>query len=103
MPVLGALSNRSATGIRNARVFPVPVCAVASRSLPLNAEGIALACTGVGVWKLLVESCSWRYFEIGSSENCWINMVTFFRYWIEGGHGRHGILDKRRRFGRLHR
>ena len=39
------------TGIRNASVLPVPVCAVASTSLPASAVGIAAACTGVGIEK----------------------------------------------------
>src|SRR6185437_6682836 len=38
----------SKIGRRNARVLPVPVCAVATTSRPSRAGGIACACTGVG-------------------------------------------------------
>ena len=41
-----------------APVFPVPVCAVPKMSLPSNATGIALACIGVGVLKLIFASDS---------------------------------------------
>src|SRR3954468_3197849 len=39
----------SKIGRRNARVLPVPVCAVATTSRPSRAGGIACACTGVGM------------------------------------------------------
>ena len=54
LPVPGLsmlVSIRSIIGIANARVFPVPVCAVATTSWPASAGGIACACTGVGVTK----------------------------------------------------
>jgi hypothetical protein len=35
---------------RKAGSFSVPVCAAAITSLPPSTAGIALACTGVGVW-----------------------------------------------------
>ena len=45
----GSRCSISITGIRNASVLPVPVCAVASTSLPSRAHGIACAWMGVGV------------------------------------------------------
>src|SRR6266851_1543205 len=88
----GELRRRSfsSTGIRNARVLPVPVCAVASTSLPSRACGIAAAWTGVGVKKRADDSRSFTYVEIGSSEkicillSCWRNR------------GAHGISGERR-------
>src|SRR3984893_13350058 len=58
----------SITGIRNASVLPVPVCAVASTSLPSIACGIVAACTGVGVTKLACNNRSFTYEEICNSE-----------------------------------
>src|ERR1035437_3910527 len=43
--------RRSISGIPNAAVLPVPVCALARTSLPARAGGIAAAWTGVGVVK----------------------------------------------------
>jgi len=45
------LRIESRTGSKYARVFPEPVLALAKMSLPSRAKGIALAWTGVGVWK----------------------------------------------------
>ena len=75
----GALfcDNFSITGIRNARVLPVPVWAVAITSVPVSACGMAAACTGVGVTKRDVLSFSFKEGEIESSEklsillSCW--------------------------------
>ena len=36
-------------GMEKAAVFPDPVLALASTSLPSNARGIALSCIGVGL------------------------------------------------------
>ena len=44
-------SNRSSTGIRNAAVFPEPVRAMTTVSLPLNTTGNDLRWTGVGIRK----------------------------------------------------
>ena len=48
------LSRKFTRGIPNAAVFPVPVCAVPKISFPLSATGIASACIGVGVLKLIL-------------------------------------------------
>src|SRR6185312_1111933 len=47
--VRGAAARASSTGMENARVLPVPVCAVTTTSRPSIMGGIACACTGVGV------------------------------------------------------
>ena len=48
-PWTGFSSIRWSIGRTKARVFPVPVCAVATTSWPASAGGIAWACTGV-IW-----------------------------------------------------
>jgi hypothetical protein len=58
----------SITGIKNASVLPVPVCAVASTSRPAIACGIVAACTGVGVTKLACNNRPFTYEEICNSE-----------------------------------
>ncbi len=59
IPGVFSCSMRSMTGIKNASVLPVPVCAVASTSFPASACGIAVACTGVGTENLAKASRSW--------------------------------------------
>ena len=54
------VSNDSINGILNAAVFPVPVCAEPSISLPSIASGIALACIGVGSLKSIFFSALLR-------------------------------------------
>ena len=49
MPCAAArLARRWIKGSTNASVLPVPVCAVATRSVPASAGSMAWACTGVG-------------------------------------------------------
>src|SRR5579871_594522 len=75
--VRGTAARASITGIENARVLPVPVCAVATTSRPSMSGGIACAWTGVGV----TNSFLWRLFRNAeqrlSSEKCFINCVRF--------------------------
>ena len=77
IPAAFRAPSRSMIGIRNASVFPVPVWAVASTSLPSMACGIAAACTGVGTRKLAAASLSFIEEEMGNSEkfcillSCW--------------------------------
>src|SRR5690348_6905512 len=59
-------------GIRKASVFPVPVCAVATTSAPVNAGGIDLAWTGVGSTKRLRARFWCRQGVSVSSENVFI-------------------------------
>ncbi len=59
----------STIGIRKESVLPVPVCAVASTSLPSSAGGIAPDCTGVGVVKLQLCKRCFRESEIAKSVN----------------------------------
>src|SRR5438270_9114891 len=74
MPSRRSLSRM---GIRKANVLPVPVCAVASTSLPCRPGGIASACTGVGFTKPAHASCPFREGLITNSEkssillSCW--------------------------------
>lgn len=65
-------------GIRKASVLPVPVCAVASTSLPSSAGGIADAWTGVGVVKCECASFCWSPADRGMSLNC---VKRFFLSW----------------------
>src|SRR5260370_17166828 len=69
IPGVLSLRSFSITGIRNASVLPVPVCAVARTSLPSNACGMAAACTGVGVTNRAAANLSFTYGEINISEN----------------------------------
>jgi hypothetical protein len=57
-------------GIRNAKVFRVPVCAVARTSFPSSAGGIAEAWTGVGVAKWRCASFCCSPADRGISANC---------------------------------
>jgi len=74
LPALAA--RRSITGIRNARVFPVPVCAVATTSLPCRAGGIASAWTGVGVRKFAAASLCCNPADRENSENVLMRIVS---------------------------
>src|SRR6478736_5236281 len=56
-------------GIKKLRVLPVPVCAVASTSLPSRAGGMAAACIGVGVTNLAIAIFFCSEAEIGKSVN----------------------------------
>ena len=49
MPPRGLFVIRLSTGSENAAVFPVPVCAQPSTSLPSSAGGMAFSCMGDGV------------------------------------------------------
>jgi hypothetical protein len=66
IPRVLCFASFSITGIRNASVFPVPVCAVAIKSFPSRACGIAAACTGVGTRNFAAFS---RSFIDGLTEN----------------------------------
>ena len=46
--VTGIFFNRSIVGIKNAKVFPVPVFARTIKSFPVRAAGMTFSCTGVG-------------------------------------------------------
>jgi hypothetical protein len=48
-PEFFSFINEFTTGITNAAVLPVPVCAIASTSSPLRIGGIALNCISVGL------------------------------------------------------
>jgi len=77
------------SGMRNASVLPVPVCAVASTSFPSSAGGTADACTGVGVVKWNCASFCWSPAEIGISLNC---VKTIF---LSGGASREVAYEMR--------
>src|SRR5665213_1697313 len=76
--VRGTATRASITGIENARVLPVPVCAVATTSRPSMSGGMASAWTGVGVTNSFLS----RFFRNAeqrlNSEKCFINCVRFF-------------------------
>src|SRR5260370_39497476 len=115
IPGVLSLSSFSITGIRNASVLPVPVCAVASTSLPSNACGIAAAWTGVGVVNRAAANRSFIYGEIsisekraearsarGSEECSAFTSETFnIQYYFLTGRSRRGSHTKSRAAGGL--
>src|ERR1700683_1659347 len=64
----GSLARMSIMGRTNARVLPVPVCAVATTSRPASAGSMAWAWTGVGSLKPLFNRLLFRRAERGNSE-----------------------------------
>ena len=48
----------STKGTKNAKVLPVPVCALAITSLPAYKAGIACSCTGMGFLIPILVNCS---------------------------------------------
>lgn len=67
-PFIGLNLSRcksSTAGIRNARVFPEPVCAAPRTSLPVSRTGMDLAWTGV----IVVNPISARPFRVGSDRS----------------------------------
>ena len=57
-------------GSRNATVFPVPVRALATTSLPARSGGIEAVCTGVAVFSPMAATLFLSASLMGSSENC---------------------------------
>src|SRR5436190_10667936 len=76
--VRGTAARASITGIANARVLPVPVCAVATTSRPSMSGGMACAWTGVGVTNSFLSRLFRNAEQSLSSEKCFINCVRFF-------------------------
>ena len=66
-------------GIRNASVLPVPVCAVASTSLPWSACGITAACTGVGDEKRAAASVPWYKVKSVALKNSAFHLLSLWR------------------------
>src|SRR5262249_44120829 len=82
IPAALCADSFSITGIKNARVLPVPVWAVAITSLPSRACGMAAACTGVGVENRAVVSRSFNEEDIDSSEKLCI-LLSCWQSWRE--------------------
>src|SRR5262245_43622720 len=80
MPGAFCLDSSSMAGMRNARVLPVPVCAVAITSLPASACGIAAACTGVGTENFAALSRAFNDGDTESSEKLCIELSCRRRY-----------------------
>src|SRR5882757_7592510 len=77
--VRGTAASASITGIENARVLPVPVCAVATTSRPSMSGGMACAWTGVGVTNWFLARLFRNAEQRLSSVKCFIDYVQFFR------------------------
>src|SRR5580700_6028047 len=75
--VRGTAARASITGIENAKVLPVPVCAVATTSRPSMSGGMACAWTGVGVTNSYLSRLFRNAEQRLNSENCCINCVRF--------------------------
>src|SRR5665213_1359293 len=75
--VRGTATRASITGIENARVLPVPVCAVATTSRPSMSGGMACAWTGVGVTNSFLSRLFRNAEQRLSSEKCCIHCVRF--------------------------
>src|SRR5271157_3241521 len=71
-------------GSRNARVFPVPVWAVARTSLPSSACGMAISWTGVGLMNCAAANFCWSPADRDITLNC----VNRFLLSQEGQHAR---------------
>src|ERR1035438_2958379 len=67
---VGCAPSFSMMGSRNAKVFPVPVWAVAKTSLPSSACGMAISWTGVGVVKCAAANFCWSPADRDISLNC---------------------------------
>jgi hypothetical protein len=65
----GESSNRANAGIPNASVFPLPVSAIPTTSLPSNAGGQVHACTGVGSLNPVKVDRSFGGIGIGAEES----------------------------------
>src|SRR5271155_4617046 len=77
--VRGTAARASISGIENARVLPVPVCAVATTSRPSMSGGMACAWTGVGVTNSFLARLFRNAEQRLSSVKCFIDCVQFFR------------------------
>ena len=88
----GAFSRRSCsiTGIRNASVLPVPVCAVASTSWPSRAWGIVRGLHGRGRQEACGSKRSFTYGEICNSEKL-CTLLSFL--WPQRGERAHGFAS----------
>src|SRR5580698_8129333 len=76
--VRGMAARASISGIENARVLPVPVCAVATTSRPSMSGGMVCAWTGVGVTNSFLSRLFRNAEQRLSSEKCFINCARFF-------------------------
>src|SRR5277367_3797964 len=76
--VRGTAARDSITGIENASVLPVPVCAVATTSRPSISGGIACAWTGVGVTNSFLARLFRNAEQRLSSEKSFIDYVQIF-------------------------
>src|SRR5271165_3068970 len=76
-PPAGFLARIWSIGTTNARVLPVPVCAVATMSRPSRAGGMDCACTGVGVTKPCLPKLLRRTELNDNSEKVFIKKVVF--------------------------
>src|SRR5580698_6522299 len=76
--VRGTEARASINGMENAKVLPVPVCAVATTSRPSRSGGMACAWTGVGVTNSFLSRLFRNAEQRLSSEKCCINCVRFF-------------------------
>src|SRR5271168_2673461 len=87
--VRGTAARASINGIENARVLPVPVCAVATTSRPSMSGGMACAWTGVGVTNSFRARLFRKAEQRLSSVKCFIDYVQFFgaRGLAPGGSG----------------
>src|ERR1019366_2865701 len=72
-------ARASMTGMANARVLPVPVCAVATTSRPSSSGGMAWAWTGVGVTNSFLARLFRNAEQRLSSVKWFIDCVRFFR------------------------
>src|SRR5271157_6514281 len=77
--VRGTAARASITGIENARVLPVPVCAVATTSRPSMSGGMACAWTGVGMKNSFLARFFCKAEQRLSSVKWFIDCVQFFR------------------------
>src|SRR5580698_2204666 len=76
--VRGTEARASINGMENAKVLPVPVCAVATTSRPSRSGGMACAWTGVGVTNSFFSRLFRNAEQRLSSEKCCINCVRFY-------------------------
>src|SRR3569623_277967 len=73
--VRGTAARASINGMENARVLPVPVCAVATTARPSMSGGMACAWTGVGVTNSFLTRLFRNAEQRLSSEKCCIKSV----------------------------
>src|SRR3954453_13541821 len=76
--VRGTAARASITGIENARVLPVPVCAVATTSRPSMRGGMACAWTGVGVTNSFLARLFRNAEQRFNSEKSFIDYIQIF-------------------------